>query len=75
MLTYLDFNDLTASEQAEAVWKATFLDDRLEGNHTVQLYRLDGFYVEVFYDPVNNQVDSFKAFNSSAYLAPYINLK
>jgi hypothetical protein len=75
MLTYLDFNALTESEQAEAVWKGTFLDDRVEGGQHVQLYRLDGFYVEVLYDPVSNSVSKFSAFNSSTSLAPYINLK
>jgi hypothetical protein len=51
MLTLYDFNGMDAAGQGEAVFsEGTFIDDRVEDGLKVQLYRLYGFYVEVFYD-------------------------
>jgi len=59
MLTLYDFNALTDHEKAEAVWKGNFLADREEDGFTVQLYSLDNFWVEVFYDKKSNQISRF----------------
>jgi len=72
MLTLYDFNRLNTNEKAEAVWKGTFLADRRDGGLTVQLYRLDAFYVEVFYHAGSNQIVEFRSFSSNNQLAPYL---
>jgi hypothetical protein len=49
MLTLYDFNGMDAVSQGEAVFsEGVFIDDRDEEDLKVQLYRLHGFYVEVF---------------------------
>ena len=72
MLTLYDFNALTDDEKAEAVWEGTFLADRQADGSTVQLYGLDNFYVEVFYDQSANKISAFQAFTSNKYLVPYL---
>ena len=41
----------------------------------VQLYRLDTFYVEVFYDAKSNSIIRYLSFKSAGQLAPYLNLR
>lgn len=72
MLTLFDFNGLTESEKADAVWQATFLADREADGLMVQLYGLPNFYVEVFYDAKTNNISHFEAFTSRNRLVPYL---
>jgi hypothetical protein len=72
MLTLYDFNALTETDKADAVWQGNFLADRAENGLTVQLYGVGSFYVEVFYDPVANQIMSFRSFTTKNLLVPYL---
>ncbi|MBK0379270.1 hypothetical protein [Mucilaginibacter segetis] len=72
MFTLYDFNALSEQEKAEAVWRGSFLADREAAGLKVQLYRLDSFYVEVFYDPAANTILRFRAFTSNNLLVPYL---
>lgn len=72
MLTMHDFNNLMGPEKAEAIWRGTFLGDRPEGDHTVQLYSLGSFYVEVSYSPAANRIGGFHAFTNTRLLVPYL---
>ena len=73
MLTLYDFNGMDVKGQADAVFaEGVFVDDRDEGGLKVQLYRLDSFYVEVFYDPKGNEIIRYRSFRSPGQLAPYV---
>jgi hypothetical protein len=72
MLTLYDFNGLTDEEKANAIWGGTFLADRFENELTIQLYAVGSFYVEVFYDPAENKVVSFRSFTTKNLLVPYL---
>jgi hypothetical protein len=75
MLTLYDFNGMDERAQAEAVFtEGVYVDDRDEGGLKVQLYRLDSFYVEVFYDPIGNKITGCRSFKSPGQLAPYVKL-
>jgi hypothetical protein len=75
MLTLYDFNGMDEKAQAEAVFtEGIFVDDREEAGLKVQLYRLDSFYVEVFYDPKTNAITRYRFFKSPGQLAPYVKL-
>jgi len=58
--------------KAGAVWAGNFLGDREENGLRVQLYSIDNFYVEVFYDGVANKILRFRAFKSTNQLTPYL---
>jgi hypothetical protein len=75
MLTQYDFNGLDEAGQAEAVFtEGMFIDDRDENGLKVQLYRLDSFYVEVFYSQKDNKITRYRSFTSPGQLAPYVKL-
>ena len=61
--------------KGEAVFsEGMFIDDRDEIGLKVQLYRLDSFYVEVFYDQRKNEITRYRSFKSPGQLAPYVKL-
>jgi hypothetical protein len=72
MLTLDEFNTLNVTEQAEEVWKGTYLADREENGLVVRLYGLDNFYAEVFYDTQTNKILRLRAFDALNQLAPYL---
>jgi hypothetical protein len=71
-MTVYEFNALDQHEKAEAVWRGTFLAERVADGLHVQLYSLPGCYVEVFYDQAANQITGFEAFTNKQLLAPYL---
>lgn len=74
MITVLDFNAMPMREQADIAITGNFLGDRREGKLIVQLHRLDNFYVEVFYDPLKNEIVRYEGFTNTNRLSPYIKL-
>lgn len=75
MLTLYDFNGMDEKGKGEAVFsEGLFIDDRDEDGVKVQLYRLYGFYVEVFYDQQKNEIMRYRSFNKAGQLAPYVKL-
>lgn len=71
-MTVYEFNALDQDEKAEAIWRGTFLAERLVNELHVQLYSLPGFYVEVYYDQAANQITGFEAFTNKQLLVPYL---
>ncbi len=75
MLTLYDFNGMDEKAQEEAVFtEGIFVGDRNEGGLKVQLYRLYGFYVEVFYNQKENKITRYRSFKSLGQLTPYLKL-
>ena len=74
MMTLYNFNVLNGLEKSEALFTyATFIDDRNEEKFKVQHYRLNNFYVEVYYNYLKNQIERFISFSSTDQLEPYLN--
>jgi hypothetical protein len=71
-MTLYEFRMLEQDQHANAVWDGVFIDSRPDGEGSVALYDLGGFYVEVFYDNVNNKITVIKAFKTTKMLAPYL---
>ncbi|WP_428329680.1 hypothetical protein [Mucilaginibacter sp.] len=75
MLTLYEFNAMDDNGQAEAVFKeGIYVDDREDSGLKIQLYRLNSFYVEVFYDAIANRITRYRSFSALAQLAPYVKL-
>ena len=70
-MTLYQFNALDEMEQAEAVWSGTHIGDRIDGEHNILLYQIDGFYVEVYYHQMYNVIRKFRSFSSTDQLEPY----
>ena len=68
-----DFNSLDIYEQATLLWKkGVMIGERKEMNLTVLLYSLEGFHVEVFYNPAINKIEKFSALHNDSALEPYL---
>ena len=59
-------------EQAEAVWSGVHLGERQDEEHTILLYQIDSFYVEVYYHREYNLIRRMRSFSSVDQLAPYL---
>lgn len=71
-MTQYQFNGLSASEQAEIVWSGTHIGERFDEKHSILLYQIDSFYVEVFYHRDDNAIKRFRSFSSVNQLEPYL---
>jgi hypothetical protein len=67
-----DFNSMDEEGKASAVWAGTFFGDREENGLRIQLYSIDAFYAEVFYDALANRILRFRAFKTYDLLTPYL---
>ena len=72
MLTLKEFNALGEAEKAEVIWSGVFLADREENGLIVQLFSLENFYAEVFYDANANKILRVRAFTALSQLTPYL---
>jgi hypothetical protein len=72
MLSLNAFVAMNETEQANIVWEGTYLGNRLEGQHMVQLYSVSTFFVEVFYDMPSNCISRLRPFKSTRLLEPYL---
>jgi len=48
-------------EQAEAIWSGVKENQRDDGTHTILLYKISDFYVEVYYHKQYNVIRKFEA--------------
>ena len=69
------FNLQTTQDQAAYTWEfGTFLASRMLGKHTINLYLVDDFFVEIWSDPTNSGVYGIKSFSSERCFEPYLEL-
>ncbi len=71
-MTLYQFNALDEMEQQEAVWSGTHIGERFDQEHSILLYQIDNFYVEVFYHREHNVIRRFRSFSSVTQLEPYL---
>lgn len=72
-MKYREFNTLQELDQADTAWnKGVLLAERVEGFHSVALYQLDGFYIEVTRHTHFNVIIKVSSFRDTAHLEPYL---
>jgi hypothetical protein len=72
-MTLCQFNKLDEIEQAEAIWeKSVLLGSRTDGEYWHILYQIDGFYVELHYHLVHNELKRARVFSNPDHLQPYL---
>ena len=70
-----EFLTLNKDERASMVWEeGVFLLSRSHANGKVNLYGIDSFYVEVYYNPELNCVEDIRSFQTVQCLEPYLDL-
>ena len=73
-MTLCEFNAMDRSGQAEAVWNGVHILARHDEQHSILLYQIDSFYVEVYYHRKHNKIERFRSFSNTDQLQPYLNL-
>ena len=71
--TLYEFNVLSDNEKADIVWKhGKFLTNRVVEGNAINLYTLNDFYVEIWYDQSSNEIIKIRSFTSTNPLDPYL---
>ncbi|HZF64859.1 MAG TPA: hypothetical protein VEZ55_10250 [Chitinophagaceae bacterium] len=66
MITLAQFNELTLQQQTAVLYsKGGYLCSRQEPSFIIDLYELDGFYVEAYCHQKSQHVIALKAFGSA----------
>lgn len=71
-MTLYQFYMLSPKEKEVAAVNGEFLTDRREGSHTIALYAVGDFFVEIYYDNVQNAITMLAAFRTPERLNPYL---
>lgn len=76
MIRYKQYKSLTQTEQADILLEhGVYLElIRQTSKLEVELYALDGFYVEVFFDRKTEDPLYLKAFKDLRHLEPYLTI-
>jgi hypothetical protein len=69
-----DFKILDQFDQFQVIEdKAVFLDYRQDGDYSIGLFQVEGFYVEVFFHVIKLIYKRMRVFDDTRFLDPYIN--
>ena len=72
-MTLYDFYTLSAEEQKDRVLTdGVHLISRKAGDSRIMLYQLDGFYVEAYFDDIEEEVIPLRSFRTTDLLTPYL---
>ncbi len=72
-MTLYEFNTLPMDGKANAVWNGTFIMHRQKSGSKYSLYSISGFFVEVSYDHIKNEITNFRSFRTKRLLENYLN--
>jgi hypothetical protein len=73
-VTIHQFNELTEDQQAFVLEQyGVCISARDHQTDKLLLYQVEGFYVEVFFDPSSMSIKKFKSFTTTDELEPYLN--
>jgi hypothetical protein len=71
-MTIQSFRQLTGIKQAEVLWEhGVFIGERQSYHHTIMLYQVDAFYIEVLYHKKNGSIE-LRCFETTSLLQPYL---
>jgi hypothetical protein len=69
----VDFQILDLPDQLQIIEnKAVFLDHRQSGDYSIELFQVEGFYVEIFFHIIKLNYKRIRVFDDSGFLDPYI---
>ncbi|MCC9169017.1 hypothetical protein [Pontibacter harenae] len=68
-----EFHSRSLEDRAAAAWRrGTFLGIAAQDGYTLALYHLDGFFCELWYCPVSNEIRLALCFTDERLLDPYL---
>jgi hypothetical protein len=73
MVTIDTFNNLSMDEKAWQIWNnATFIHVHEDNTYRYNLFFINTYYVEIWYDIANNDIEKIRAFYTDAILNSYL---
>jgi len=73
-MTLSQFKLLSEPYQTDILWQSgVFIGSRNTLFYIIDLFQVEGFYVEVFYDKEQEEIKLLKSFYSPDQLIPYLN--
>lgn len=74
-MTLYEFNALPEDAQdAYFTENGRYLARRYTSTHSINLYAVDSFFVEAWYEPMTNYLQHLRSFSSVAQLDTYLNM-
>ena len=68
-----EFRQLHEEDQAQTVWECgEHIATKYINLYAILLWQLDGFYVEMFYNRIDDKIEKIRSFVSTKMLAPYL---
>ena len=74
-MSLYEFIALAEHEQAEVTWQGEFCMTRDDLTHTIALYKVHQFYVEVFYNNATNEIERLNPFIAKKRLTLYFHFQ
>jgi len=72
-MTLDQFNLLEQEEQQDVLWEdGVHIGTRSTVFHMVVLYQIDEFYVEAYYNVIDNYIAKLRSFSHLEWLNPYL---
>ena len=73
-MTLLHFQLLNRKNQMKIIWEeGALIGTRSTIFYAIELYQVDGFYVEIFYKKEEQEFALLRSFDSTDRLTPYLN--
>lgn len=73
MIKLYIYNALPDEEKAEILWRqGTYLTTRSQDHFRINLHSLSNFFLEEWYDIVQNEIVRFRTFRSKSQLEVYL---
>lgn len=68
-----EFRELDQDDQAQTAWEyGEHIATRISLHHTITLWQIEGFYVEIYYNSAEEKIEKLRSFRSTIFLTPYL---
>jgi hypothetical protein len=72
-MNFYEFSQLDKDCQAQKVWRCgKHIDTRYSSIYAILLWQLETFYVEIYYDRIDNKIENVRSFLSIEPITPYL---
>ena len=72
-MTFYQFKFLDKNEQAQAVWElGEHVAIRMTAKYKILLWVLNDFYIEMFYNYIDNDIEKIRTFRNPDLTLPYL---
>lgn len=72
-MNFYEFSQLDKDDQAQRVWKSgKHLSTRYSSIYAILLWQMDTFYAEIYYDRIDNKIETVRSFLSLEPITRYL---